>query len=66
MKRVWVIACAAVLLILAAGIYLLKGSHTPIGQPPLIRLDARTLADLQTEFNRNAAEARMILLLSPT
>jgi len=66
MKRFWIIACAASLLAVAAGIYLLRGSNTPIGQPPLTRLDARTLADLQTEFNRNAANPRLILLLSPT
>jgi hypothetical protein len=43
------------------------GHRAPAGQPPLARLSAATVLQLQDAFNREADDhARVILLLSPT
>lgn len=66
MKRTRVIALASVLVLLLAGVYFLKSSHTPEGQPSLVEIDSPALSALQAEFNRTAHSVRVILLLSPT
>ena len=40
--------------------------EVPAGQPPLVNIDAAALEGLRAEFNRDANETRLILLLSPT
>ncbi len=66
MKLKWVVALGIGLLAVLAGLYLLQPSRTPAGQSALVVMNDRALAGLQTEFNRTAAKARVILLLSPT
>ena len=44
----------------------LASHDTPAGQPPLAHLSSATLASLKDDFNRAAADARIIVLLSPT
>jgi hypothetical protein len=66
MKRLSIIALGSVRLAVLAGIYLLKASHAPVGQRPLTEMNEAALSGLQAEFNRTAASARVILLLSPT
>ena len=38
----------------------------PAGQPPLVVLDPASLSVLREDFNRAAADVRIIVLLSPT
>lgn len=66
MKRPWVIGLSVVIVLLALGLYLTRGSDTPAGQPPLVDLKAASVPELQTEFNLESANSRVILLLSPT
>jgi hypothetical protein len=40
--------------------------RVPDGQPPLVTLDASSLAGLQAEFNQAADRTRLIVLLAPT
>jgi len=42
------------------------GSRQPQGQPPLANLTQETLQQLRAEFNRDADEVRIVLLVSPT
>ena len=65
MKRSSIIASPAVLLAVT-GIYLLKPSHAPAGQKPLVEMNETALAGVKAEFNRTSDSARLILLLSPT
>ena len=65
MKRYWIIASGA-LLLAAAGFYVLKPSHAPAGQKPLVEMNETALVGVKAEFNRTSDSARMILLLSPT
>ena len=54
------------MLLAVAGFYLLKPSHAPAGQKPLVEMNETALAGVKAEFNRTSDSARMILLLSPT
>ena len=40
--------------------------QVPAGQAPLVTVNAATMAELRTAFNRDADQVRVILLLSPT
>ena len=66
MKRGLVIGISIVLILVVAGIYYSRAGHSPEGQPPLVDINDRQLAELTAEFNRAAAHPRIILLLSPT
>jgi hypothetical protein len=66
MRRSWIIALGGVLLAGSAGIYLSKESYAPASQRPLTEINETALGNLKAEFNRAAASARVILLLSPT
>jgi hypothetical protein len=66
MKHIWKIGLSAALLALLAGAYFSWPGHAPAAQPALTELDSKTLARLQTEFNRSADGLRVVLLLSPT
>ncbi len=60
-------AIAAVLLIvLGAGAWYFAQPHVPAGQPPLVTLDAASLATFREAFNRDADHVRVIILQSPT
>jgi hypothetical protein len=65
-KRSWIIATGGALLAVLAAIYQLKFSNAPLGQKPLVEMNEAALAGVKAEFNRTAASARFILLLSPT
>jgi hypothetical protein len=62
-RALWLIA---VVTLLAVAFYLWGSSHTPNGQPPLVSLDPRNVANFQQSFDASAADARLVLLLSPT
>jgi hypothetical protein len=64
-RTIGLIGIVVVVLIIAARLYL-SGHRVPADQPPLGDLDAGTLEDLKSDFNRNADKFRIILLLSPT
>lgn len=66
MKLKWVVALAIGLLAVLAGRYVFQPSRTPAGQSALAVMNDGALAGLQAAFNRTAAKARVILLLSPT
>jgi len=66
MKVKWIIALGVSVLAVLAALYLLQPSRTPSGQPALTVMNEGAVAGLQAEFNRTAAKARVILLLSPT
>lgn len=38
----------------------------PTGQPPMVTLTAQTLEVVRQQFNQDADQARVVLLLSPT
>jgi hypothetical protein len=57
---------AGVCVALALGWHFLWSASTPKGQPPLTRLKADNAGQFVDEFNQAAANARMVLLLSPT
>ena len=64
MKRLRLVAFVLLLAALAGYLWLQFGTReVPLGQPPLATME---LAELRTEFNRGAAQARVVLLLSPT
>lgn len=62
------IALVAVIvaLLLAAAWYQFGGHRIAPGQPPLAELNAASLQQLRADFNAEADQPRMILLLSPT
>jgi hypothetical protein len=50
-----------------AGLFYFYGGHqTPSGQTPLADLNAANLSELKNEFNASHANARILVLLSPT
>jgi hypothetical protein len=59
---------AALLIVLAVLLlwYRFAPGNAPAGQPPLVTLDATSLQTLRADFNRDAKQTRLIVLLSPT
>ncbi|MGH9637961.1 MAG: hypothetical protein ACRD72_24245 [Candidatus Angelobacter sp.] len=51
---------------LALAWHFLWSARTPAGQPPLAYLKSDNSGQFKDQFNRAAANARMVLLLSPT
>jgi hypothetical protein len=66
MKRRNVGLALAALVIFAGLFYLYGGHQTPTGQAPLADLNAANLGELKNEFNGDKANARILVLLSPT
>jgi len=56
----------AALAIFAGLFYFYGGHQTPTGQAPLAALNAASLSQLKAEFNGRHANARILVLLSPT
>ena len=65
-RRTFGVAGLVVLIAAAAAWYRLAPGEAPAGQPALVTIDATALEGLRAEFNRNAKETRVIVLLSPT
>jgi hypothetical protein len=65
-RRSFGVAGLVVLIAVAAAWYRFAPGEAPPGQPPLVTIDAAALEGLRAEFNRNANETRLIILLSPT
>jgi len=63
-RNVWL--GLAVLTIFAGLFYFYGGHQTPRGQEPLAPLNAANLSELKNEFNSGHANARVLVLLSPT
>jgi transcriptional regulator GlxA family with amidase domain len=57
---------AALVIALCSGAWYLAQPQVPDGQPPLVTLDATSVATLRDAFNRDAAHVRIIVLPSPT
>jgi hypothetical protein len=66
MSRKKVIILAMAVLVGAFLLYLYRGSATPQGQPPLVRLNAANVASLKDAFNASANSVRVLVLVSPT
>jgi hypothetical protein len=65
-RRTFGVAGLVVLIAAAVAWYRFAPGEAPLGQPPLVTIDATALEGLRAEFNRNANETRLIVLLSPT
>ena len=65
-RRTFGIAGLVVLIAAAAAWYRLAPGEAPVGQPPIVTVDATSLEGLRADFNRYANETRLIVLLSPT
>ena len=65
-RRTFGIAGLVVLVTAALAWYRLAPGEAPVGQPPLVTIDAAVLESLKADFNRYANETRVIVLLSPT
>ena len=63
-KKVTIFALAV--LVGAFLLYLYGGSATPLGQPPLVRLNAANVVSLKDAFNASANSVRVLVLVSPT
>jgi len=61
-----VVLLAILAVALAAVIYISIPGHAPSGQPALVDLNPRLLAELQADFNRASSGLRVVLLISPT
>ena len=65
-RRAFGVAGLVVLIAAAVAWYRFAPGEAPVGQPPLVTIDAVALEGLRAEFNRHANETRVIVLLSPT
>jgi hypothetical protein len=65
-RRTFGVAGLVVLIAAVVAWYQFAPGEVPAGQPPLVTIDAAALEGLRAEFNRNADEATLIVLLSPT
>ena len=65
-RRTFGIAGLVVLIAAAVAWYRLAPGEAPGGQPPLVTVDAAALESLRADFNGDANETRVIVLLAPT
>ena len=66
MKKKHVTLLVGVAVALSLGWYFLWSARTPKGQRPLTYLQPTDADQFKREFDRAAANSRMVLLLSPT
>ena len=66
MKKRILTAGAAIVVVLAAAMYLWMGSSTPHGQDPLLRLTQANFTDFEAAFDNSTDGPRLVVLLSPT
>ncbi|HZQ23298.1 MAG TPA: hypothetical protein VFA89_10900 [Terriglobales bacterium] len=66
MKKKYMLGLAGLAFALGLGWYFLWSARTPDGQSPLTYLKSDNLQQFRDQFNGAAANARMVLLLSPT
>jgi hypothetical protein len=65
MKRALTILAMAIAILAAFAAWVaLRPHHTPVGQPPLAKVESA--ATVREAFNQDVASVRLILLLSPT
>jgi len=65
-RKNYLLGIAFLGIVLALGWHYLWSAQTPTGQPPLAYLKSDNSGQFKDQFNRAAAHARMVLLLSPT
>ena len=65
-RRTFGVAGLVVLIAAVVAWYRFAPGDVPAGQARLATIDAAALEGLRAEFNRDANETRLILLLSPT
>ena len=67
MKRPFYLLGAVVVAVVLLAAWMAWGpSHPPVGQPPLVSLDAANFSLLRKAFNDDADKVRVVALLSPT
>jgi hypothetical protein len=66
MRRIYIVLAVLVALVTGRVIYLVGGSGTPAGQPPLVKLTSQNLAEIRDSFNAAKDQVRVLTLLSPT
>jgi hypothetical protein len=65
-RRTFGVAGLIILIAAAVAWYRFAPGEAPVGQPPLVTIDASALESLRADFNRYSNETRVIVLLSPT
>ena len=60
------VAGLVVLIAAAVAWYRFAPGEAPVGQQPLVTIDAAALDGLRADFNRHSNKTRVIVLLSPT
>jgi len=65
-KNRYILLLAGLVFVLTLAWHFLWSASTPNGQPPLARLSPAIGREFVDQFNQAAANARMVLLLSPT
>ena len=60
------ITALALAIIAGVFVYLYAGSSVPLGQHPLVRLNAANFAEFENAFNASTRSVRVIAMLSPT
>lgn len=66
MKKRALISVAAVILLAFLGWYAWAPPHTPAEQPQMVILSRENIQQFRSDFNREPASARLVLLVSPT
>ena len=65
-NRLGILAALVVVGLLILGWHFYGGAKVPAGQPPLISLTSANFDHLRADFNADAGQVRIVLLLSPT
>ena len=65
-RRTVGVLALVVVTVLAAAWYAMAPGEAPAGQPAVVSLDTATFEALRGDFNRDASQTRLIVLLSPT
>jgi hypothetical protein len=65
-RQTFGVAALGVLIAAAVAWYRFAPGEAPVGQPPLVTIDAAALEGLKADFNSHSNETRIIVLLSPT
>ena len=64
-KRIIILAVLGAVLIVGSW-WRFGGHDTPVGQPPLLTIDAAGLEAFKTAFNAASGNTRVIVIISPT
>jgi hypothetical protein len=66
MSRKYIVVASLAAALVGALVYFYGGSQVPAGQPPLQRLTAQNVTEINGAFNAARDDVRVLVLLSPT